>query len=156
VQRSLRLSSQELITDDNIGIALMSISHLEHRLTWDEGYPDDEAVPETTPLLANDAVEDRASPSISHGILCSSRRLSGLIFYFMTIHFLLAFCEIILNAPLQRLFENSLCQKYYNFPESGVTEATCKISKIQFNLAIIRGWKSVFDAIPGQSEVLAI
>jgi hypothetical protein len=75
--------------------------------------------------------------------------LSLVIIYFMSIHFLLAFCEIILVAPLIKLFENSLCQSHYGFPIGGVDESLCKITEIQAPLATIRGWKSMFDTIPG-------
>jgi hypothetical protein len=144
----LRPTSQEHTMDDNIGIALMSVSHTDIRPTGDEEHSEIEAAPETAPLLANEALQGPHSNS-SPGAPSSSHRLSSLIFYFMMIHFLLAFCDIILNAPLQRLFENSLCLKYYHFPESGVPEETCKISEVQYNLAILRGWKSMFDNIPG-------
>src|SRR5271168_970738 len=120
--------------DDNIGIALMSIPHTEIWPTRDEDHSENEAAPESTPLLANDAVQDGPRSNSSQGVLSSSRRLSRLILYFMMIHFLLAFCDIILTAPLQRLFENSLCLKYYNFPKSGVPEGTCKVSEVQYNL----------------------
>lgn len=78
-----------------------------------------------------------------------SPSLDKIVLYFMVIHFLLAFCEIILVAPLIKLFENSLCLTYYNFPADGVEEALCKIPEIQRPLATIRGWKSMFDTIPG-------
>ena len=133
----------------------MSISHTESRPTGYEGHSASEAALETVPLLANNALQDRAT-RISKGSLITPCRLSGLIFYFMTIHFLLAFCEIILNVPLQRLFENSLCLKYYNFPDGGVPEGSCKVSEIQYNLAILRGWKSMLDNIPGRSMALII
>lgn len=77
--------------------------------------------------------------------------LSTQIFYFMSIHFLLAFSEIILVAPLIRLFENSLCLSHYGFPSAGVPESMCKGTEIQQPLATIRGWKSMFDTIPGTS-----
>jgi hypothetical protein len=152
----LRATSQEHTMDDNIGISLMSVSNTECRPTGDEEHSEIEAAPETTPLLADDALQDGPHSRSKPGALYSSSRLSGLIFYFMTIHFLLAFCDIILNAPLQRLFENSLCLKYYNFPKSGVPEGSCKIWEIQYDLAILRGWKSMFDNIPGQYIVLIV
>jgi hypothetical protein len=77
--------------------------------------------------------------------------LSAQIIYFMSIHFLLAFCEMILVAPLIRLFEESLCLSHYGFPTSGVPESLCKIPEVQHPLATIRGWKSMFDTIPGTS-----
>jgi hypothetical protein len=79
--------------------------------------------------------------------------ISAQIIYFMSIHFLLAFAEIILVAPLLRLFEESLCLSYYGFPSAGVPESLCKIQEIQHPLATIRGWKSMFDTIPGTSSL---
>jgi hypothetical protein len=72
--------------------------------------------------------------------------LNKLILYFMAIHFLLAFCEIILVTPLIKLFEESLCLSYYNFPSSGVQERMCKISEIQRPLATIRGVSLIRDS----------
>ena len=78
--------------------------------------------------------------------------LTAQIVYFMSIHFLLAFCEMILVAPLIRLFEESLCLSHFGFPSVGVPEISCKIPEIQQPLATIRGWKSMFDTIPGRSS----
>ncbi len=82
--------------------------------------------------------------------------LSRLVLYFMAIHFLLAYCELILVAPLIKLFEQSLCISYYEIHDPGVIspggsvpELMCKIQAIQAPLATIRGWKSLFDTIPG-------
>src|SRR4051794_33061629 len=80
------------------------------------------------------------------------------LFYFMGIHFLLAFCEIVLVVPLIRLFEQSLCLSYYRVHDPGmvgigrsIPEALCKVVEIQQDLATIRGWKSLLDIIPGMS-----
>ncbi len=89
-------------------------------------------------------------------IIPATRPLSTLVFYFMAIHFLLAFCEIILVAPLIKLFENSLCLNHYGFQVAGVEEALCKIPEIQQPLATIRGWKSTFDTIPGILNFMGI
>jgi len=97
-----------------------------------------------TPLLADEVLEDQQDQGSA-----SSTPLSILILYLMAIHFLLAFCEIILVAPLIKLFENSLCLEYYEFPANGVQEELCKIPEIQGPLAKIRGWKSMCDTIPG-------
>jgi hypothetical protein len=75
----------------------------------------------------------------------------------MTIHFLLAYCELILVAPLIKLFEQSLCTVYYDthnpsaLGPGGIPESLCKIQEIQAPLATIRGWKSMLDTIPGSS-----
>lgn len=92
------------------------------------------------PLLTNEPLQDELAPSTP---------LSVLILYFMAIHFLLAFCEIILVAPLIKLIENSLCLSHYGFPGNGVREELCKIPEIQGPLATIRGWQSTFNTIPG-------
>ena len=102
-----------------------------------------------TPLLNDGAGVHGDTQDNQESILKSAQPLTSLIFYFMTIHFLLAFCEIILVAPMIRLFENSLCLSYFDFPVGGVEEAMCKINEIQRPLATIRGWKSMFDTIPG-------
>jgi hypothetical protein len=81
--------------------------------------------------------------------LVKANTLSTVVIYFMTIHFLLAFCEMVLVAPIIKLFEDSLCLTYYNFPNSGVEESQCKNLEIQRSLATIRGWKSLFDTLPG-------
>lgn len=99
-------------------------------------------------LLEDDAPE---SPPVAHAEQPPS--LSGPIIYFMAIHFLLAFCEMVLVAPLIRLFEESLCLSHFGFPSGGVLESECKIAEIQYPLATIRGWKSMFDTIPGTLSI---
>jgi hypothetical protein len=104
-----------------------------------------------TPLLADEILEDEPGQGPA-----SSTPLSILVLYLMTIHFLLAFCEIILVAPLIKLFENSLCLRYYDFPANGVQGDLCQIPEIQGPLAKIRGWKSMCDTIPGEFALLLI
>jgi hypothetical protein len=94
----------------------------------------------------------RAEQADQGSVLAATRPLSRFVLYFMAIHFLLAFSEIILVAPLIKLYEKSLCLKHYNFPPGGVREDMCKIADIQSPLATIRGWKSMFDMIPGSSS----
>ncbi|PMD16503.1 MFS general substrate transporter [Hyaloscypha hepaticicola] len=110
--------------------------------------PEQDEVVVYTPLLnglpkGTDDVQDN-----QENILKRAKPLTTIVFYFMTIHFLLAFCEIILVAPLTRLFENSLCLSHFDFPVGGIDESLCKIPEIQRPLATIRGWKSMFDTIP--------
>jgi hypothetical protein len=109
---------------------------------------EDASVPET-PLLNDRRKTNGAAQNDQESILKRARPLSNIVFYFMSIHFLLAFCEIILVAPLIKLYENSLCLSYFGFPAGGVEESRCKIQEIQRPLATIRGWKSMFDTIPG-------
>lgn len=108
---------------------------------------------EDEPLLsAGEGNDQNRYPDYQKGRKRSS--LNKLILYFMAIHFLLAFTEIILIAPLIKLFENSLCRSYYDFPSHGIPEDLCKVPDIQRPLATIRGWKSTFDTFPGKQEPL--
>lgn len=108
-----------------------------------------DALGSQTPLLNDHRKSNEAAPNDQEFILKRAKPLTSIVFYFMTIHFLLAFCEIILVAPLIKLYENSLCLSYFDFPVGGVEESLCKIKEIQGPLATIRGWKSMFDTIPG-------
>jgi hypothetical protein len=87
-------------------------------------------------------------------ILKHAKPLTSMVLYFMTIHFLLAFADMVLIAPCIRLFENSLCLSYFDFPAGGVEESLCKIEEIQRPLATIRGWGSMFDTIPGTESLV--
>ena len=127
----------------------MSSSSNTSRVVFPHGRDDSG---EDEPLLSSNTLVD-AQHNDQHAVLPAARPLSTLILYFMAIHFLLAFAEIILVAPLIRLFENSLCLTHYGFPDGGVAEALCKIPEIQRPLATIRGWKSMFDTIPGTGSV---
>jgi hypothetical protein len=98
------------------------------------------------PLLGEDTTD---YGSRDHDALKSAKSFSAAVLYFMAIHFLLAFCEMILVAPLIKLFEESLCLAHYDFPSGGVEESLCKIPEIQRPLATIRGWKAMFDTLPG-------
>ncbi|KAE8447153.1 hypothetical protein EG329_010984 [Mollisiaceae sp. DMI_Dod_QoI] len=119
-----------------VTILRMSISHDEDRDAEQARLLNHEQV--RNGIHEEDAQEplSRSTPPLTH-----------IIFYFMAIHFLLAFCEMILVAPLIKLFENSLCLTFYDFPSDGVKEALCKVPEIQGPLATIRGWKSSFDMI---------
>ena len=102
-----------------------------------------------TPLLDGQPRSSDAAERDQESILRHATPLTSIVLFFMTIHFLLAFCEIVLVAPLLRLFENSLCLSHFGFPPGGVEEYLCKIPGVQGPLATIRGWKSMFDTIPG-------
>ncbi|KAF8848547.1 hypothetical protein BDZ45DRAFT_753703 [Acephala macrosclerotiorum] len=87
-------------------------------------------------LLSRDNVD-----AGSHGAVLTilpTPPLAHIVLYFMAIHFLLAFCEMILVAPLIKIFENSLCLTFYDFPVDGVREILCKVPEIQAPLATIR------------------
>ncbi|PQE10193.1 mfs multidrug transporter protein [Rutstroemia sp. NJR-2017a WRK4] len=107
--------------------------------------PHDPSPCETSSLLPHQD-EDAPTPSTSASL--SSPSLTATILTFMTLHFLLAFSEIILVAPLIKLFEQSLCLNYYDFPTGGVQEEWCKVPQVQGPLATIRGWKGAGDTLP--------
>lgn len=99
-------------------------------------------------LLSN-GQEEVLEPGTQGAALSFTPPLTHVVLYFMAIHFLLAFCEMILVAALIKLFENSLCLAFYDFPVGGIEESLCKVPEIQGPLATIRGWKSSFDMIAG-------
>ena len=60
------------------------------------------------------------------------------------------------KAPLTRVFESIICQAHYEGPNAGfigrngnVDEQHCKISAVQQELALLRGWLDFFDYLPG-------
>jgi MFS family permease len=74
---------------------------------------------------------------------------------FMAFHFCIAFCEMILIAPLLSLFERSICLSHYmkldpSFigPDDWVEEIYCKVPSVQRELARVRGWKGALDTLP--------
>lgn len=91
-----------------------------------------------------------ASPPTSQPVTYTST-----IVYFMALHFLIAFTEMVLVAPVLRLEERALCIQYYNTnsphlisPDGTISESLCKIIEVQEPLAKIRGWKSLLDCVP--------
>lgn len=118
---------------------------------------DTDQIYDNTPLLDQERPpNDVQGPRHPDVAVDAEPRSSRLVLYFMTIHFLLAFCELILIAPLIKLFEQSLCISYYDShdssaisPGGNIPEALCKIQAVQAPLATIRGWKSMFDTVPG-------
>ena len=61
--------------------------------------------------------------------------------------------ENIFFAPSIKLMENAVCQKHFAVLDPNqvpVNEAYCKTSKIQSQLAYIRGGYGVFKTAPGQ------
>ncbi|CZT43672.1 uncharacterized protein RSE6_03743 [Rhynchosporium secalis] len=92
-----------------------------------------------------------------------AKHLLAHLFFFMGVHFLLAFREILLVVPLIELFEQSLCFSYYSVHDLSIIghggwilEALCKIAEIQHDLATIRGWKLLLDTAPVVVLLVAI
>lgn len=114
---------------------------------------------ETAPLFTNESRDVYQPPENQITGSDGTSPLYTLFLYFMALHFLISFCEMILVAPLIKLFEGSLCFSYYNIhnpsvigPGDALQESLCKIPEVQAPLATIRGWKSFFDTIPGTLE----
>lgn len=110
-------------------------------------------VDDHAPLLSKIHTHEGGSHSIDEAPESDSNittPFSTLVFYFMAINFLLAFGEHIIVAPLIKLFENSLCLSHYGFPDGALNPELCQIIEVQRPLAQIRGWKSMFDVIPGK------
>jgi hypothetical protein len=120
----------------------------------------DQTLPIHPEIASNDSQDPKPHvPSLGDAATASSH----VVLYFMTIHFLLAFAELILVAPLIQLFENSLCIRYYDVHDPGIIgaggnipEARCKIPEIQAELAAVRGWKGGFDTIPGRATFFTV
>lgn len=69
---------------------------------------------------------------------------------------LLDFADMLRTTPKIRLFEISICRRYYLAhdksrinPDGNVDEALCKVDEIQQSLALVRGWLGLFQGIPG-------
>ena len=59
-------------------------------------------------------------------------------------------------APLVRIYESIICRSYYvkndpSFlgPDGYAKEADCKIKSVQSELAMLRGWQTLCESIPG-------
>ncbi|KAL3426061.1 MFS multidrug transporter [Phlyctema vagabunda] len=111
----------------------------------------DDLIPEDVPLFVD---EPRDTDGPSQGAH-NAPAVFTLFLFFMGLHFLIAFCEMILVAPSIKIYENSLCVAYYLVhdpsvigPGDIIEESLCKITEVQVSLATIRGWKSLYDTIP--------
>ncbi|KAF2842536.1 MFS general substrate transporter [Patellaria atrata CBS 101060] len=80
--------------------------------------------------------------------------LSSTAYCCVALHFLLGVVENIPIAPLLVLYERSICLQYYLKHDPSAIHGTriehdlCKISTIQKELAVVKGWKSFFDTLP--------
>lgn len=78
---------------------------------------------------------------------------------------LLALGDDLLDSPMARITEAVICYRYYETTDpsklligrdhigpgaiGGVDELHCKLDAVQTELALLRGWQSLFDSIPG-------
>ena len=67
----------------------------------------------------------------------------------------LSFATLLLEVPLVRLFERSICNRHYQrsdtAPDVGgdVDESRCKVAAVQDKLATMVGWQLAFGALAG-------
>ena len=67
----------------------------------------------------------------------------------------LSFATLLLEVPLVRLFERSICNRHYQgsdtIPDVGgdVDESLCKVAAVQDKLATVVGWQLAFGALAG-------
>jgi MFS family permease len=78
---------------------------------------------------------------------------------------LLALGDDLLDSPMARITEAVICYRHYEIIDpsklligrdnigpgaiGGVNELHCKLDAVQTELALLRGWQSLFDSIPG-------
>ena len=112
-------------------------------------------VDETSRLLHN------TDPGSGPGVDCNTVRRDctrpSPIHLCMVLYFLVEMYDMITIAPLNAFFEQPACQQYYQIHDPSIVISTdfidemhCKMNSIQAELALVRGWKSTFDAIPGE------
>lgn len=87
----------------------------------------------------------------------SSRSTLTRVSVFLIMNFSLGFHDTVLIAPYLSLMERALCKSYYTTedpsligPGGWVPEMYCKVPGVQRELAVIRGWRSFFDTLPGE------
>ena len=67
----------------------------------------------------------------------------------------LSFATLLLEVPQVRLFERSICRRFYQgsdsvvSPGKDVDESLCKVAAIQDELATVAGWQLSFNALAG-------
>lgn len=118
----------------------------------------EEPTNEHTRLLLQDDEMQRCN-----NVIAPSKRFCGLPYLVvccLTLYFLVEMFDMVTIAPLTALLEQSLCRTWYRShdpslinPGGSVEEQCCKIEPIQAELAVLRGWKLAFDALPGAAIV---
>ncbi|CAF9907139.1 MAG: hypothetical protein HETSPECPRED_007049 [Heterodermia speciosa] len=84
-----------------------------------------------------------ALPVPAHDQPQNKTRIISCIF---CLHFLINFSRYIVEVPLIRLFEIAICDRYFH--AEAIDEKSCKLARIQNDLAIVVGWRFCFDALP--------
>lgn len=117
--------------------------------------------------MATDAETDEQTPLLSTqeneagmpSPLSASMRNRAIVLCYAFIIFIEvgAYLQI---SPLNAVVEQRICRKYY--PDihidsgfaSSAQDARCKNAQVQGELAMLRGWQSMFDFVPGRSHRL--
>ena len=84
-----------------------------------------------------------ALPVPAHDQFQNKTRIISCVF---CLHFLINFSRYIVEVPLIRLFEIAICDRYFH--AEAIDEKSCKLPRIQNDLAIVVGWRFCFDALP--------
>ena len=118
------------------------------------------------PLLAS-AGSRNASITSDDGLTSRSTRTSGFLLSHaavccLVLNFALELFNMGLITPQVALFQRSICFRFYQqhdshsvHPNGSTDQQSCKILPIQHELAVFRGWKGVFDSIPGIHQLEA-
>lgn len=77
----------------------------------------------------------------------------------MVLVFLFNFAGSLTGASTLRIFESIICHSYYKIHDpsrigdgGAVDERHCKIDAVQEELAVLTGWESFFNTLPGESS----
>ena len=121
--------------------------------------PHETEVNERSALLKDDDTHESLHGSIPGPAIAipSKDSLTYIRWGCILLNFLVEMCDMIVIVPTIALLERSLCRTYYSIHDPSVigpggfveNERLCKISPIQENLAVLRGSKALFEALPG-------
>jgi hypothetical protein len=113
---------------------------------------------ETTPLLAMTHVSDDPISGPDHGLYnrptCSERvtvkpAVWGAVFVIFII--LLEFGAYLIVLPLNQILEHIICHNHYPMVDFGSEgREMCKDMDVQGELALLRGWQTTLEFIPGE------
>lgn len=77
----------------------------------------------------------------------------------MVLVFLFNFSGSLTGASTLRIFESIICHSYYKTNDPSrigdggiVDEQLCKVDAVQEELAVLTGWESFFNTLPGKSS----
>lgn len=105
---------------------------------------------ENSPLLASPPIPGSPTPVITPAITKSSTRTVVLLLLYLG---LLDLGYELITPAQTRVLEQIYCKSYYSVHDpgrigtGGVDEKLCKLSSIQGEVAMLKGWQSTFDSI---------